>query len=63
MLFRSLWLMSPSQAAEEVMWDNVAEVAEVAGEVCGFVVDGDVDEVEVVLGPLKSLRLGPILWW
>ena len=58
--------MSPSQAAEEVMWDNVvevAEVAEVAGEVCGFVVDGDVDEVEVVLGPLKFLRLGPILWW
>ncbi len=54
--------MSPSQAAEEVMWDNVAEVA---GEVCGFVVelDGDVNEVEVVLGPLKFLRLGPILWW
>jgi hypothetical protein len=65
MLFRSLWLMSPSQAAEEVMWDNVAEVAEVAGEVCGFVVelDGEEDEVEVVLGPLKFLRLGPILWW
>jgi hypothetical protein len=63
MLFRSLWLMSPSQAAEEVMWDNVAEVAEVAGEVCGFVVELDGDEVEVLLGPLKFLRLGPILWW
>ena len=68
LLFRSLWLMSPSQAVEEVMWDNVAEVAEVAevaGEVCGFVVelDGEEDEVEVVLGPLKFLRLGPILWW
>jgi hypothetical protein len=57
--------MSPSQAVEEVMSDNVAEVAEVAGEVCGFVVelDGEEDEVEVVLGPLKFLRLGPILWW
>ena len=58
--------MSPSQAAEEVMWDNVAEVAEVAevaGEVCGFVVELDGDEVEVLLGPLKFLRLGPILWW
>ena len=66
LLFRSLWLMSPSQAVEEVMWDNVAEVAEVAevaGEVCGFVVELDGDEVEVLLGPLKFLRLGPILWW
>jgi hypothetical protein len=66
MLFPSLWLMSPSQAVEEVMWDNVAEVAEVAevaGEVCGFVVELDGDEVEVLLGPLKFLRLGPILWW